>query len=547
MRSLIHRFELARWLALALATAVAGCSSPGSAGGTPASSAAEADAIAAETGMPARLHADAGGIAWIRGNIDAAFSTARSTHRPVLLYWGAQWCPPCQQLKATVFSRPDFIAKTRLFVPVYLDGDDPGAQKWGEQFNVQGYPTVLVLDADRREVLRIAGGMDLTQYASVLDNALADLQPVDELLRKSATTPLDDNECHRLAYNSWELDYIDVRQYPQRAAALEQAAAHCPAAATSDRGRLLLVAADYRAGATKGASKPGGRVDPLLAARIRDIGAMLDDPRQVAANGDLLLYLDDNLFGAVKRLGPAAPRDFAVKYSNAMDDISGNQNLAEADRLSALGSKMRAAKLLSEDGKLPAALAKDGRDALDAVLKERQTPYVRSGIINSALPIFELLGEQEQAYALVQGELATAEAPYYFKADLADLAEQLGRRQEAVKWLAEAYDESRGPATRFQWGAIYVSGLIRLDPDDGARIQSVGEQVLGELAGPDRIYRRARLRLASLGDELEKWNAHAKGAHAAVIKALHARMQTICVGIPAADDARRSCDSFLAG
>src|SRR3954468_8496413 len=124
---------------------------------------------------PVHRHADAPGIDWFGGEVGAAFDAAKSAHKPILLYWGASWCPPCQQLKSTVFSRSDFIAKSRLFVPIYLDGDDAGAQKWGDAFNVSGYPTVVVLDSDRRELMRIAGGMDLSQYAGVLDSALADV------------------------------------------------------------------------------------------------------------------------------------------------------------------------------------------------------------------------------------------------------------------------------------------------------------------------------------------------------------------------------------
>ncbi|MFM2289536.1 MAG: hypothetical protein RL684_2679, partial [Pseudomonadota bacterium] len=157
---------------------------------------------AAAATHPGHAHADTPGLQWFDGSVEQAFAEARSTRKPILLYWGAVWCPPCQQLKATVFSRPDFIAKSRLFVPVYLDGDGEGAQKWGEQFHVSGYPTLVVLDADRHEQMRIAGGMDLSQYAAVLDVALADLQPVDQLLAKaSAGGALDDSQCRRLALN----------------------------------------------------------------------------------------------------------------------------------------------------------------------------------------------------------------------------------------------------------------------------------------------------------------------------------------------------------
>ena len=84
--------------------------------------------------------------------------------------------------KATVFLRPDFIAKTRLFIPIYLDGDSPGAQSWGDAFDVLGYPTLVVLDADRREIVRLGAGRDVAEYAAVLDVSLEDLQPIDALL-----------------------------------------------------------------------------------------------------------------------------------------------------------------------------------------------------------------------------------------------------------------------------------------------------------------------------------------------------------------------------
>jgi thiol:disulfide interchange protein len=54
----------------------------------------------------ANMHADAPGIAWFDGDVNAAFAAAKASNKPVLLYWGAQWCPPCKQLKSAVFSRP---------------------------------------------------------------------------------------------------------------------------------------------------------------------------------------------------------------------------------------------------------------------------------------------------------------------------------------------------------------------------------------------------------------------------------------------------------
>jgi len=88
---------------------------------------------------------------------------------------------------------------------------------------------------------------------------------------------------------------------------------------------------------------------------------------------------------------------------------------------------------------------------------------------------------------------------------------------------------------------------LRLQADDVERIRKVTTEVLGELDGTDRIYRRARTRLATLDATLRKWNDAAAGAHRDVLTGLRARLQEICVKIPATEAARGSCDAFLAG
>ena len=95
--------------------------------------------------------------------------------------------------------------------------------------------------------------------------------------------------------------------------------------------------------------------------------------------------------------------------------------------------------------------------------------------------------------------------------------------------------------------ASYVMGLLRLKPADSERIASVTAEVLAELDGTDRIYRRARMRLEGLDGALRKWNQAASGAHQDVLLGLRARMQQICVKIPAAEPAHDSCEAFLAG
>jgi thiol-disulfide isomerase/thioredoxin len=524
----------------AFALLLLGCSQ-----GPAAVPAAQGPAAAATPAATARRHADAPGIDWFLGDVSAAFAAARSARKPILLYWGAIWCPPCQQLKSTVFSRSDFIAKSRLFVPVYLDGDDAGAQKWGEEFRVAGYPTLVVLDADRHELMRIAGGMDLGQYATVLDNALADLQPAGALLDQAAAGhPLNIGQCRRLAFNSWELEGgASAAANADLALHLDAASEFCPADARIERARLRIFAAEFATRAEADALKSGQPPSPALRARVSTVDEVLSNERTATAVADALQSFGENFFRAVKARGDAAA-PWLARFSKVMDVTAADPDYVEADQLGAIGSKLQAIKTIR--GAISAGVARAASARVAAALARQQIPYVRSGIINAILPIYDLLGQNEQAYKVVQGELAHTATPYYYKADLGELAEELGRKSEALKWYAEGFAEAQGPATRFQWGAIYAGCLLRLQPDDAAKISSVTAQVLGELDGPDRIYRRARMRLERLDLALRKWNTTTQGAHHDVLVGLHERMQQICGKIPKTDAARSSCDAFLA-
>ncbi len=488
--------------------------------GPPAPIAPEQPTAAAGPDLTA-LHADVPGVAWFEGDVEAAFAAARAVNKPVLLFWGANWCPSCMQLKGSVFTRPDFIEKSKLFVPVYLDGDLPDAQKWGDVFQITGYPTVVILKPDRTEITRLAGGMDLTLYARVLDSALGDVRPVKEIVDLAADghEPLAADDCRRLAYHAFDLEDDAVFAALRLASAFESAALRCPAELQRERARFTILAAGVlgkmEAEAIDSGAAPGARYQQL----IRAVYALLSDQETSLANLDALAALGRGFFVAARTGTPELTTTLNERWTAIADAARTDPRYSPGDQLNAERLKVAAAQGLSANGIVPVAIAGAALKRADEMLASKHTPYDRAGIIVSALNLYLDLNDQPRMRALLEQEAATSKTPYYYLGHLAEVEELAGNKARAVELLAQAYDGATGPASRFQWGYNYVNGMLRLQPENVAGIEQAGLKVLGELSGADGIHRRTRIRLDKLQASLQKWNTTPE--RAAVVEKLN--------------------------
>jgi thiol-disulfide isomerase/thioredoxin len=497
---------------------------------------------AAETEL-ASVHADAPGIDWFKGDVDAAFASATAANKPVLLYWGAQWCPPCKQLKSAVFNRPDFIEKSKLFVAVYLDGDLADAQKWGDVFRVTGYPTVVVFKPDRTEITRVAGNMDLSLYARVLDDALGDVRPVKDVLELAGKgeAPLSPQDCRRLAYHAFDLDDEGVFAAAQLQKAFENAARLCPAEFAKERARFSVLAAAQAARQQKDALAQGGKADSALRVLVVRVHELLGNRDLALANTDALRSLPREFYLAARQTVPQLAPEIRARAIAVGDAATASPQFAPADQLAAQLLKIRVANAYAKDGKTPTDVRSVALSTAQKMLDVKMEPYVRAGVVNSAINIYIALDEWERARDLLAQEAKTSNTPHYYIGDLADVEEKLGNKTRALELMAEAYQKARGPASRFQWGYSYLDGLLRLTPEDTATIEKVGTAVMAELDGPNRVHRRTVSRLNRLDARLQEWNN--TPVRAGVVAKLRSGLEVAC-GKSQGTDIAQVCQGF---
>lgn len=116
-------------------------------------------------------------------DVDAAIALAKKDGKSVMLeFTGSDWCPPCIMMGKKVFSQDKFVeAASKDFVLVHLDfpqGDKELAEKnqpLAEKYKIEGFPTVILLDAEGKEFDRFFASAypDIEPFLAHLKEALA--------------------------------------------------------------------------------------------------------------------------------------------------------------------------------------------------------------------------------------------------------------------------------------------------------------------------------------------------------------------------------------
>jgi hypothetical protein len=430
--------------------------------------------------------------AWPFDDLDEALARSRQTDQPIFLYWGTKWCPPCAEMQVTVLQRPAFHARRAHMVALGVDGDAPGAQACGDRLDTEVYPTLMVLDGEGLEWIRMPCGLAADVFCSLLDAALRRRTPMARLADAVHGTArgLHEDELALLAFHYWPQDR---RIHPgnDRLPFLDRLDAAAGTGNPEPRARILTWLLVERT-ARQGADTP-----PAVRHRLFDRLLELLHSRQATypALYYLLVALEP-VVGFVCGVDGGRRRQLTQAFGRVLERLVDDAPLSWTERLI-----VQSARVTLEAGREapggPAALLGRTRamvadaDAATASVTERQS------VMNMAGHLLRQSGLREESIGLFRAEIGRSPWPTYFMPYVAEMYMEQDDREEALRWWRRSYEETSGRTTRFELGVRYLAALARHAPDDGRAIERLVTRLFAE-RGDDIDMARGRVR-KSLG------------------------------------------------
>jgi protein disulfide-isomerase len=453
---------------------------------------------------------------WFQGNVAEAYTAAAKEKKHMILYWGAEWCPPCNDLKDQVFSHPEFPIFASRYIMVYLDGDSEGAQTWGEKLKVSGYPTVVLMDPKGKELFRFSSGMDFSEFKRSMTSAVASGKNfksiVSNLNGSKPKLTLEDWQTLSTSYMDQDalgLDDLGTEKLIEKSWLL------CPADFALGKATFAASLWDHSLGEKSKLKETFKKNEELILEQILSSGTAMD-----AARNSLMMEPAKK----IESLKPENKERVRQRMVTYMKDLATSPSRAPSERamalhsfldLETLASKSSADTVKSDTVKsegvqtarvVNESLKKEVQVMMDSILQAANTSHQMASTFPEIASIIEQLSGPKDAVLFLESKIPGAKTPWYFESMLASLENTLGNKEKALSWSEKAKNSSKGSATRLQWISRDVALRAKILEKTDPKITLAIEEFLAESK--------------SQGDKFEGRNASAHKRVAAVIKDL---------------------------
>lgn len=123
--------------------------------------------------------------------LDEARAQAQKARRTLVLEFGAKWCQPCKEFEHRVLSLPTVQRALGEVVFVRYDAEEQPGQPAARLLKVIGYPTMVALGQDGREIDRLEGYRGPRQFLEWLARVSIDFESDDSLQVRLGRDPND--------------------------------------------------------------------------------------------------------------------------------------------------------------------------------------------------------------------------------------------------------------------------------------------------------------------------------------------------------------------
>jgi thiol-disulfide isomerase/thioredoxin len=382
---------------------------------------------------------------------EAAFAKARTTGKPLMIDFYGIWCPPCNEINDSVFSKPAFKENASAFVQLKLDADAPVSEGLSQRYGIQGFPTVIFASPQGDEISRVVGSRPMDQFMAEMKSALANQSQTFAALQAKA------KKGDRAASDRVGAIYLDRGEYDHAYRFLKN----------TQQEKEKLCAAEvglYEAKAKSGDKKAQGK---WVAALQKAIAEFPNSPDSIMRREELAQALDEAKDEAKDKAKQAEAakkvrQDLiaAAQRILAKPEALKGYDLTESDLYSSMADAYSA---LGDKAKSDAAWT----SAANIIRKKIEAGAERGGTLDLAYCLRKL-GKNDEAAKLYQKMQKAYPKEFTFWLADAKMNMQLKNYERARELAQTAYENSYG-ANKLDSAFVLASAFKELGKNEQGR------------------------------------------------------------------------------
>lgn len=416
---------------------------------------------------------------WITADLKKALGEAEASKSFTLLYWGAVWCPPCNELKKNVFAHPNFEAATQNIVKVYIDGDHDNAQLIADQYQVSGYPTILILNPKGQEILRLAESLNYQQFLTALETSIGTTNTIDDILTsiKNGNSISKENGL-LLAYSRpnnaidriWNKDKVSAGQTLLKFAFSQPAPDDAKAKLIALGASTLLQ--------SNSELPPNHSANEVLFSALEEI--FKPENNWILGSKDLIIW---NANSGLKWLNKMRLQTGEAKYLKMSENwarmsktLQDSTSVTTDYKLWAIYPTLLQYSYLkitdiskldlasSELTHITEGLKAQVRRAVTKADTEAASDYARQATISGAASLLFKIGDKNQALEMLTEEAKKSSSPWYYVYYKGLLESRLQNWASSLKNIRKASELTKGTASKIQWLTAEFTLIQKIEP-----------------------------------------------------------------------------------